>query len=383
MPVDMRPLLVFLSLTLLAGPAHAGETPWQEVAPGVTLRLISSGQVKADGTTLIGLEIDMPETTRTYWRVPGETGLPTELDFAGSTGIRSHRILWPYPIRHETADYLDYAYFGPTVLPVELTLEPGASGIELSAVLGICSDICVPAQARFSLPLDDAAPDRPNGLRIRQALAMTPMEWTADPQPLGDVELQNCFDLLAAMSDRPGMLVISGSLPRGVPDDFYARLVRLAKTWSKKVVLDTSGLALQAALTEGVYLIKPNLREFCELTGAPLDDEETWLPACRELITTGKAEIVALTLGHRGALLAGHDFAWRAPALPIKPVSTVGAGDCFVGAMVWALAGGADMKNAFRYGVAAGSAALLTPGTGLCTREDVERLYPAVRLFGV
>ena len=200
---------------------------------------------------------------------------------------------------------------------------------------------------------------------------------------LGDVELQNCFDLLAAMSDRPGMLVISGSLPRGVPDDFYARLVRLAKTWSKKVVLDTSGLALQAALTEGVYLIKPNLREFCELTGAPLDDEETWLPACRELITTGKAEIVALTLGHRGALLAGHDFAWRAPALPIKPVSTVGAGDCFVGAMVWALAGGADMKNAFRYGVAAGSAALLTPGTGLCTREDVERLYPAVRLFGV
>jgi len=205
MPVDMRPLLVFLSLTLLAGPAHAGETPWQEVAPGVTLRLISSGQVKADGTTLIGLEIDMPETTRTYWRVPGETGLPTELDFAGSTGIRSHRILWPYPIRHETADYLDYAYFGPTVLPVELTLEPGASGIELSAVLGICSDICVPAQARFSLPLDDAAPDRPNGLRIRQALAMTPMEWTADPQPLGDVELQRDVGMLAVQVDDPGL----------------------------------------------------------------------------------------------------------------------------------------------------------------------------------
>lgn len=193
----MRPVLLALSLALFVTPALAGETPWQEVAPGVKLRLISSGQIKPTGTTLVGIEIDMPETTRTYWRVPGETGFPAELDFAGSTGIAGHRILWPYPTRHETENYLDYAYFGPTLLPVELTVDPGSPRIELSAVLGICSDICVPAQAHFSLPLDDAEPDRPNGLRIRQALAETPMEWEAPGEPLGDVELRRDIRMLA------------------------------------------------------------------------------------------------------------------------------------------------------------------------------------------
>ncbi|HTO28654.1 MAG TPA: protein-disulfide reductase DsbD domain-containing protein, partial [Devosia sp.] len=194
----MRPiLLATLAVVLLAAPAGAGETAWQEVAPGVKLRLISTGQVKANGTTLVGLEIDMPETSKTYWRVPGDTGLVTELDFAGSTGVLGHQILWPYPVRHETADYLDYAYFGPTVLPVELSVEPGSPQVELSAVLGVCSEICVPAQARFSLSLADAAPDRPNGLRIRQALATTPMQWQGDPQPIGNVELWSAAAMLA------------------------------------------------------------------------------------------------------------------------------------------------------------------------------------------
>lgn len=194
----MRPiLLAIVSLAILAAPAAAGETPWQEIAPGIKLRLISTGQIKANGTTLVGLEIDMPETSKTYWRVPGDTGLVTQLDFAGSTGVHDHQVLWPYPVRHETTDYLDYAYFGPTVLPVELTVDPGSPHAELSAVLGVCSDICIPAQARFSLPLADAAPDRPNGLRIRQALATTPMEWQGDPQPIGNVELLPGSNMLA------------------------------------------------------------------------------------------------------------------------------------------------------------------------------------------
>src|SRR4051794_13151584 len=114
----MRLKFLGIGLAFIAVPVQAGETAWQEVAPGVNLRLISSGQIKPDGTTLVGLELDMPETNKTYWRVPGETGLPTELDFSGSTGVHGHKILWPYPTRHETADYLDYVYFGPVVLPV-------------------------------------------------------------------------------------------------------------------------------------------------------------------------------------------------------------------------------------------------------------------------
>jgi 6-phosphofructokinase 2 len=78
-----------------------------------------------------------------------------------------------------------------------------------------------------------------------------------------------------------------------------------------------------------------------------------------------------------------HEAALRAPALPIKAVSTVGAGDSFLGAMVWALASGQEMAGAFRYGVAAGSAALITKGTELCRREDVERVYGQVMMHVV
>ena len=178
------PALALLSLASL--PTLAGETPWQEIAPGVDMRLVSSGEIRPDGTTLIGLEINMPSDTKTYWRVPGDTGLPTELDFSGSPDVEAHAIHWPFPIRDQTAEYLDYVYYGPTVLPVELELAPGAQHLELAAVLGICSEICIPAQARFSMPLE-SEPDRPNGLRLKQAIALAPIAWPDEEPSFGEV----------------------------------------------------------------------------------------------------------------------------------------------------------------------------------------------------
>ncbi len=196
--------------------------------------------------------------------------------------------------------------------------------------------------------------------------------------PLSEPEWQQCIEKIKRLPDRPGILVMSGSLPPGVPDDFYARVARMAKDWGTKLVLDTSGPALSAALLEGMYLVKPNLRELRELTEKSLDDEKSWVAACRGLVEAGKTEVVALTLGDQGALLVTQGSTLRAPALPIKPVSTVGAGDSFMGAMVWALASGHSLDEAFRYGVAAGSAALITPGTELCRREDVDDLHGQV-----
>ncbi|KAF0135393.1 MAG: 6-phosphofructokinase [Methylocystaceae bacterium] len=191
---------------------------------------------------------------------------------------------------------------------------------------------------------------------------------------------RQCLGALAGLENDPRVVVASGSLSPGVPTDFYVRPARIAEERGVKFVLDTSGPPLAAALEEGVYLIKPNLRELRELTGVSRQDEHAWIDTCRRLTTTGRAEIVALTLGDRGALLVTRDHVWRAPALPIKPASAVGAGDSFLGAMVWGLAKGDRMEDTFRYGVAAGSAALLSRGTGLRRREDVERLYPDVVL---
>ncbi|MHA6691802.1 protein-disulfide reductase DsbD domain-containing protein [Devosia sp. A449] len=255
----MRPLILISALLLLAMPASAGETAWQEVAPGVKLRLVSTGQIKADGRTLLGLELDMPQNTKTYWRIPGDTGLPTELDFAGSSGVLGHQVLWPYPTRQQTDDYLDYVYFGPTVLPVELTLAPGAANVELSAMLGVCSEICVPAQARFSLPLTDAKPDRPNGLRIRQALATAPIDWDGELQPFGAVEWQAEAGMLAVhLSDPtldPASLIVSSASGEplfGVPQKSPEPNLVLIPILGKSDAIDLENQAVQLTFLTGM-----------------------------------------------------------------------------------------------------------------------------------
>jgi 6-phosphofructokinase 2 len=200
---------------------------------------------------------------------------------------------------------------------------------------------------------------------------------------LSEQEWRECLDALASLKGQPGFVVASGSLPPGVPADFYKRAARIAKDWGAKVVLDSSGPPLEAALEGGVYLFKPNLNELADLAGARLDGQDAWIEACNRLVRAGRAEVVALTLGDRGALLVTRDQAWRAQALQVELVSAVGAGDSFLGALVWSLASGHGMEEAFRYGVAAGSAALLAPGTDLCRREDVQRLYPQVTIQAV
>ena len=144
-------------------------------------------------------------------------------------------------------------------------------------------------------------------------------------------------------------------------------------------MIDTSGPALAAALDEGVSIIKPNLVELKEFVAASLETDEDRIAACRKLTADGRAEIVALTLGDQGALLVTAERAWRALPLRIEAVSTVGAGDSFVGGLVAALAGGKPLDEAFRVAVAAASAAVMMPGTGLCQPEDVKRLLSEVR----
>jgi 6-phosphofructokinase 2 len=191
---------------------------------------------------------------------------------------------------------------------------------------------------------------------------------------LAAAEWQRCLDVVAELPEAPAYIVASGSLPPGVRDDFYALLARRARSRGSRVVLDASGPALAAALDEGVHLVKPNLRELRELTGQALEREDQWAGAASALVSAGKAEIVALSLGHLGALLVAGDLRLRAAALQVRIASTVGAGDSFVAAMLWRLAAGASLEDAFRHGVAGGTAALLAPGTSLAHRDDTEAL---------
>jgi 6-phosphofructokinase 2 len=201
--------------------------------------------------------------------------------------------------------------------------------------------------------------------------------------PLHRAEWEAVLDRLASLPERPKFVVASGSVPPGVPNDFFARVARRAKALGAKTVIDTSGAALAAVLDEGVTVLKPNLIELMEFVAAPLDRDEDRIAACRKLAAEARAEIVALTLGEQGALLVTAARAWRALPLAIEPVSTVGAGDSFLGGLVAALAGGKSLEETFRVAVAAGSAAVLVPGTGLRQPGDVKRLLPKVKIMEV
>ena len=172
---------------------------------------------------------------------------------------------------------------------------------------------------------------------------------------LADSEWQACLDYLAGLKAFPDYLVASGSLPPGVPDDFYARLARLCRERGAKVVMDSSGPALAAALTEGVFLWKPNLKELGELTGETLQNPAQWQAAAVRCVDQGLAEVVALTMGHLGALLVNKDGLWSAPPVTIPVASAVGAGDSFVGGVVWGLQRGLALPEAFAWGVLVGS----------------------------
>ena len=191
-------------------------------------------------------------------------------------------------------------------------------------------------------------------------------------------EWGRCLEKLRNVDPKPVYLVASGSLPPGVPEDFYGRVAAIARRDGARFVVDTSGGALAKAVEEGVFLVKPNLRELSHLAGREIENEAHQEDVAREIIEKEKSEVVIISLGAAGALLVTQEGSrrFRAPTVPIK--SKVGAGDSMVGGIVLALAQGESLQGAVRMGVAAGAAAVMTPGTELCRKEDTERLYRAM-----
>lgn len=188
-------------------------------------------------------------------------------------------------------------------------------------------------------------------------------------------EWKACMAAVCGGDSKPDFLVLSGSLPPGVPEDFYARTAAQAGEAGTKVILDTTGEALRAALKEGVYLIKPNLRELNMLSGERLDSEDRQEALAESLVEKGQAQVVVVSLGAAGAILVWPHGSRRLRAPTVSIQSKVGAGDSMVAGIVLGLARDYSVEDAVRFGVAAGASAVMTPGTELCRKEDAERLY--------
>ncbi|MDQ8727944.1 1-phosphofructokinase family hexose kinase [Bradyrhizobium sp. LHD-71] len=200
---------------------------------------------------------------------------------------------------------------------------------------------------------------------------------------LSENEWSTTVAAVADIRPAPSMVVVSGSLPSGISDEKFARAIRTIKASGAKIMLDTSQGPLRAAVEEGVHLIKPNLKEFQDLAGISGAQEPQLVDAARALIAKKRVAIIALSLGADGALLVSVDRALRARPLPVEPVSVVGAGDSFLGALVWQLSRSADLEEALRCATAAGAAAVLRAGTSLSRVEDVRRLHGDVKIDDV
>ncbi|MGQ2409803.1 MULTISPECIES: 6-phosphofructokinase II [unclassified Enterobacter] len=171
------------------------------------------------------------------------------------------------------------------------------------------------------------------------------------------------------------LLVISGSLPPGVKTEKLTALVQAVLQRGIRCIVDSSGDALKAALEPGqLELVKPNQKELSALVNRELNQPDDVRTAAEELVRTGNAHRVVVSLGPQGALAVDKTGCVQVVPPPMKSQSTVGAGDSMVGAMVLKLAQGASLLEMARYGVAAGSAATINQGTRLCSLADTQKI---------
>ena len=201
--------------------------------------------------------------------------------------------------------------------------------------------------------------------------------FTPEGPEVTEAEWQHLLEVLSVIDAE--YMIASGSLARGMPVDFYARVARMVKEHGGRMVVDTSGAPLHWALEEGVHIIKPSRRELEHLVGrkiaAPMDEEAM----AAEVVRAGRAEIVVLTLGAQGVVVATRDGVQRYEAPKVDTKSPTGAGDAFTAGMIYGLVNGKPLDRAVMLGIAAGAATAAAPGTSLATKPAVDAVFAQVK----
>ena len=190
---------------------------------------------------------------------------------------------------------------------------------------------------------------------------------------IDELHFQKLIELLHTI--KPEYMVASGSVPKGLPTDVYAKLAKEAKLLQSKFILDTSGEALKAALAAGIYLIKPNLKELSNLVGVETLQKNEAVNAALEIINKYNCAVVVVSMSAEGAALVTKDMQHFIPSPEVERNSTVGAGDSMVSGMVWALQQNKSLLEMACWGVACGTAATMNAGTKLFIKQDVEKLF--------
>ncbi len=189
-----------------------------------------------------------------------------------------------------------------------------------------------------------------------------------------ETEVERFLRAVAEESEAGDFVVASGSLPPGAPADLWAQAARVTKEQGARFVLDSIS-GLEAALKEGVYMIRQNEHEYPALAGRTLEWRDEIEAFAVECVKKGHAERMVISHGGDGSIMAAKEGVAFAPSFKIRATSAVGAGDSFVGGMLTALSRGWSNEQALRYGMAAAGATRMSEGTALFKTADVERLY--------
>lgn len=180
---------------------------------------------------------------------------------------------------------------------------------------------------------------------------------------LGAREQERCLEAVSAYAGAAEFVVLSGSLPPGVPAGFVATVSDEVARAGARLVLDTSGDALVAA--RGAFLLKPSVRELEEILDRRLESLSAQVRGAHELLDRVQATALLLSRGNEGVVVVTEGSAVRVPAHHVHAVSTVGAGDALVAGTVFGLRRGWDLPRAARFGVACSTAMIGTVGTSL------------------
>ncbi|WP_456399346.1 1-phosphofructokinase family hexose kinase [Mesoaciditoga sp.] len=191
-------------------------------------------------------------------------------------------------------------------------------------------------------------------------------------------EFELIISMLEATLRSEDTLVVSGSLPAGFSPETYFEITKLAKEKGANVYVDTDGENLKAALQAFPTGIKPNIHELSRLIGSTLKNEDEIVEAVKNVSEKYGVKDILVTLGKDGAIALCEGNIYKLFPVDVKVVSAVGAGDSFLAAFV--LKRDASLMEALKWASAAGNAAVMTPGTTLCLRKDVERLLKEVRV---
>jgi 6-phosphofructokinase 2 len=195
------------------------------------------------------------------------------------------------------------------------------------------------------------------------------------PGPTIDDKAVSQLPEIIDREDNLEFMVVSGSFPPGLSTGILKQLAEQAARKGIKVIVDSSGDALRCALSVGVYLVKPSVRELISLSGLPENFKEADIDSVtRQWVDAGHCEVMVVSLGAAGALLATAGETTRIPTPSVRTVSTVGAGDSMVAGIVWSLSVGKTLEEAVEFGCACGAATTMAPGTSLCSRQDVESI---------